>query len=619
MIESSLHGRERRLLRQIEKTDIEECLAFGIKEPSIKGRWKYTYNEVVLIMDPTNTTEITSFIMPLKMERAEYDNCYIEEHNEAKRAITEDKSVCASHTIIVMDMSGSMNESDVSNFITRYKAVVSNLASEYIASQLIRHQVKNSDVVTIIRMSTESDVLIEREPVSWVLYNMVLDLEMKRPKFHGNYIPALQRAKELFDKYDHPNTALSLIFLSDGKPSDAYYRHINYDICKGYIFDELRTLAIDYVSRLSTNFIGFGRYTYDFEILENLSKISEEHGCVSQFIHSKLDSTILKDSFNSSAKRLSETRISLTIAGGRTLRPSLGTKENSTSSYFFYPRVQKKVWSSIENNWILKPFAQGIALCKDTLGIGAERVVFSLHVYDRHDSASEEALSAGFRFKQSELVGKESKFMEDVQSSERFHKTFIITQQKASELAIAFNSSISKLPSFCQSTTPLISFLDCNLFYVPRKQISILVEKRLDIKKYKKFNDNMGGVDGQASHPPINLHKGLNNMSTILNVIQEVEDDDDDEDEEDDSNLARMERVTISPSESNKKVDPDHIPQAFSHFTHRYSNRKLLVCDLQGVFNADTIPPTYVLTDPVIHYKSSIGRKNTFGRTDCGK
>jgi hypothetical protein len=579
MIESSLHGRERRLLRQIEKTDIEECLAYGIREPSIKGRWKYTYNEVILIMDPTNTTEITSFIMPLKMERAEYDNCYIEEHNEAKKAIIEDKSVCASHTIIVMDMSGSMNNSDVSNFITRYDAVVSNLASEYIASQLIHHQVKNSDVVTIIRMSTDSDVLIEREPVSWVLYNMVLDLEMKRPKFHGNYIPALQRTKKLFDKYDHPNTALSLYFLSDGRPSDAPLN----------IFYELRSLAIDYVNRLSTNFIGFGRYTYEFEILESLSKISEEYGCVSQFIHSKLDSTILRDSFNSSAKRLSETRISLTKAGRKTLRPSLGTKENPTSGYFFYPEVQKKVWSSIDNSWILKPFSQGVALCKDKLGIGAERVVVSLHLYDRYHSTTEEALSTGFGLKLSKLVGKESKFVEDVQSSEHFHKTFIITQQKASELANAFNSSISKLPSFCPYTTPSISFLDCYLFYVPSKQISILVEKRLDIKKYKKFNDNMGGVDGQASHPPINLHKGLNNMNTMLNAIQEVEDDDDDEEE--DSNLARIERVTISPIESNKKIDLSHIPQAFSHFTHRYSNQKLcVICKESSMLTLSHLP-----------------------------
>jgi len=344
MIESSLHGRERRLLRQIEKTDIEECLAYGIKEPSTNGRWKYIYNEVVLIMDPTNTTEITSFIMPLEMERAEYNYSYLEEHNEAKKAIIEEMSLCASHTIIVMDMSGSMNQSDVSNFITRYYAVVCNLASQYIASQLIRNQVKNSDVVTIIRMGTESNLMIEREPLSWVLYNMVLDLRSKRPKHHGNYIPALQRAKELFHKYDHPNTALSLFFLSDGRPSDAFLNGIksSHTISEMCIFNELRSIAQKYGTRLSTNFIGFGAYTRDFKILEKLSEISEEHGCASQFVHSKLDSTILRDSFNYSAKRLSETRISLTTTGGRTLRPSLETKENPTFQLFLLSRCSKE-------------------------------------------------------------------------------------------------------------------------------------------------------------------------------------------------------------------------------------------------------------------------------------
>ena len=115
LIQSSLHGRKRRLLRRIEKTDLEDCLVFGIKEPSYNGRWKYTYNQVVLIMDPTSTREITSFIMPLEMERAEYDNYYIEEHAEAKRAIVQDKSVCASHTIVIMDMSGSMRRADVTS------------------------------------------------------------------------------------------------------------------------------------------------------------------------------------------------------------------------------------------------------------------------------------------------------------------------------------------------------------------------------------------------------------------------------------------------------------------------------------------------------------------------
>ena len=45
----------------------------------------------------------------------------------------------------------------------------------------------------------------------------------------------------------------------------------------------------------------------------------------------------------------------------------------------------------------------------------------------------------------------------------------------------------------------------------------------------------------------------------------------------------------------------------------------MMVCDLQGVLETDCSPPVYKLTDPVIHYSSSRGRTNVFGRTDRGK
>jgi hypothetical protein len=50
----------------------------------------------------------------------------------------------------------------------------------------------------------------------------------------------------------------------------------------------------------------------------------------------------------------------------------------------------------------------------------------------------------------------------------------------------------------------------------------------------------------------------------------------------------------------------------------RLRREQLLVCDLQGVFNPDTIPPTFELSDPAVHY-SSKRRTMVFGRTDKGK
>ena len=64
------------------------------------------------------------------------------------------------------------------------------------------------------------------------------------------------------------------------------------------------------------------------------------------------------------------------------------------------------------------------------------------------------------------------------------------------------------------------------------------------------------------------------------------------------------------------RLNSDLVPQAFSHFSYEYSRGKKLVCDLQGVWNADD---GFVLTDPVVHYVSSSGRRHKNGATDKGE
>jgi hypothetical protein len=58
-------------------------------------------------------------------------------------------------------------------------------------------------------------------------------------------------------------------------------------------------------------------------------------------------------------------------------------------------------------------------------------------------------------------------------------------------------------------------------------------------------------------------------------------------------------------------IKPSDYLQAFTHFSYRFTNRKVMVCDLQGVFDTDTIPPTFELSDPVIHYASKSGNRLT--------
>ena len=43
---SSLHGKQRRRERDLSKRDLQAAVKHGIKEPNIKGRWKYTFAEM---------------------------------------------------------------------------------------------------------------------------------------------------------------------------------------------------------------------------------------------------------------------------------------------------------------------------------------------------------------------------------------------------------------------------------------------------------------------------------------------------------------------------------------------------------------------------------------------
>ena len=58
---STLHDRERRVERQIEKITLQEARRYGMAEKSSKGRIKYTYAGHVFIYDPRQNRAITSW------------------------------------------------------------------------------------------------------------------------------------------------------------------------------------------------------------------------------------------------------------------------------------------------------------------------------------------------------------------------------------------------------------------------------------------------------------------------------------------------------------------------------------------------------------------------------
>lgn len=116
---SSLHGRERRALRGIDRTDLQAAVLHGKKEPGWPhpatgaARWVYQYGGIVYVTDESSTQEITSYAEPVGIPRANLTREQVLDHEAKKERLAVNPSLCTSHTIIVVDQSGSMKTCDI--------------------------------------------------------------------------------------------------------------------------------------------------------------------------------------------------------------------------------------------------------------------------------------------------------------------------------------------------------------------------------------------------------------------------------------------------------------------------------------------------------------------------
>ena len=185
---SSLHGRERRIQRDITKRDFKSAIKYGQKEKVFRRsegdiqviRWRIRYLHVIYITDESMTIEVTSYAEELPLLKALVPLYYDTKYNEAKRRITSNKSMITSHLVFIVDMSASMDKSDMNGHRTRSRGVYYNIAEEYVADRLnpINSGVINgkgvsfTDVITLIEMRERPTVVFECEPVRYRNYYM---------------------------------------------------------------------------------------------------------------------------------------------------------------------------------------------------------------------------------------------------------------------------------------------------------------------------------------------------------------------------------------------------------------------------------------------------------------
>lgn len=654
---SSIHGHQRRAERAIEKKDLQSAVLHGTKERQerLKNgltqiRYKYTFADIVYITDETSTKEVTSWVLLLPLDSVRISDNDQHQYDAAVSRIAQNPKIVTSHSVFVIDCSGSMKSADVEAHRCRADAVSYSVASEFIAKRLHNPSfgVTPFNVVTVIEMRHDAEIVFKNEPMSWVFYNKFVERsKTSKPSSHGSYIPALDLAMECLKKNDHEHLALFLFFLSDGRPSDEWLsKHgggIYPSVSKYDIYMRASAIGSHFQERLNFGMVGFGRPFDDLSVLNEMANQLTIQGSIGSFHRSDLKKiNSLSTSLANMSSTLTKTCTLLTKARVGDSRKERSVTISDFQKHIITPpnnwdtktvrqnllmcseltRYEKGfVW---EKRPLLDPKAAGISFSNDPFGRGAERLVYQLREID-----------ANGKIIGTPLVAKDGRFVEDYNQLKDFHFSFCKTQKIAANLAEKFNQQLDKSPQVAKNV-PRIRFLECFVytFYDQYdEEFNYLVEKQLDHNQYRKWNDNQGGIQGQHQKPaspypgivkevaPLQMLKDLKLKPIISDIIEEENSEDEEDDASDDETSHRKPAVTTSnvAPKGELVILNEDVPQAFSHFSHSRSHRRRMVCDLQGVLDTSQNPPMFELTDPVIHYKSSRNREHVYGKTDKGQ
>ena len=595
---SSAHGKARRELRDVAIFDLQSAVKHGVKtrgrncRKTGMPRWKYVYGNVVYITDSTSTREVTCYKQAVDIVPADISLEMMDRHLKDAQMLIDDSNICATHTIVVVDQSGSMRASDVAGFKNRSQAAYGVLALEYVAEQLHQRESGSGvlDAISLIEMNDFGNIVDERCPMDWVYFNKLLKRQKEAlPRSHGNYNNALVSIMALIDmelsELDEPDMddlpVYSIIFLSDGKPSD-----------KDNYASQLRSkLLMEIAQKLKSNLlfhcIGLGASASDFQALRAMSSTITIFGGQGTFSFSELSTAQLSAAFTSASTSMTATRTEKMSIGEEAPKREkkdvhLRSKSIPRGKRNFIRQMNKisrwgfdheKDRQRNSSPWHRTSFknrgAVGFDIEADPFGKGAERLAYMFYEIDMNR-----------RRLGKEMVAKESIHINDEDRKMKFHEAFCRVQSKSNELAVQFNKAVARSPGLISEDasikTPTISFLDCHVYeYVSdvggeEFHCGLLVEDYL-LGKFTKYNSNNGYFKNPKGGSTIELPVGEVYLTDFL--------------------------------------------QAFSHWVYFTTDQKLLICDLQGVQDSEGSRPRFLLTDPCICSKGQKGVRR-YGRSD---
>mmetsp|Transcript_4249 Transcript_4249/g.8134 ORF Transcript_4249/g.8134 Transcript_4249/m.8134 type:complete len:859 (-) Transcript_4249:146-2722(-) len=660
----SNHGRQRRQQRVIARREIQSAMKHGRQypHPSDPNLLIYEYQGKRHIVTKKDSVLVTTMGIrinprPKFISEEERRNHYrtlnaIRGNDDSKELCSQNRNDWTSHSILIVDKSGSMRNSDVHGCRTRLGAVWLSIAQDFIEYRLQAGMAGPLDVVTIILMGEDAKVLIDRYPTNNVLYNLILkyyrDSEtadilyqqgtrvperLIRPAGHGCYAPSLNKAEDLFIKYDNSSSALQLLLLSDGRPSDSY--GLSREKIQSILKSRVEKLASRFGKRFNFAAIGMGNLK-DYDCLKSMVESCQDFGGNSTLQVPGLSCAEIGAAFSSVATSLMacqtelkehngnnkngpaikrQRRVRTCLRENRRLLPALTEIVDETFKIYMNEKVERYQYNYLDEKGMLSeraqrskhsflpvkllhPEARGVAFKYMAFGEGQERFAHQFF-----EIAADGKTVVGIP-----LVAKESKFVDDIEhqggdvdwiARDQFVERFCRIQNKSQRIAEAFNLKLNSI-STLDPSTPRVSFVDCYVYYLTddkRGQFSVIVEPKLE-GNFEKWNNNNGWRRQSAGDT------GGQNIITIK------EEDDESNELGQDHDLTSREFLRLTKNE---------VAQAFSHFSYHFSRKQALICDLQGVY--DKSSNLFRFTDPVIHYHNA--RKESgnsrFGRTDMGQ
>lgn len=342
------NGRLRREQRAIDKRDLQTAKKEGVKSYSIKRSngdptAVYEYKDIVYVINDTTGEEITSYAFPILLEPVPISTEMKRNYEDAIHLIKSDKSKRKSNTVIVVDVTGSMRKSDVWGTKTRLDAVWLSIALDFVAKRIESGAVGLLDVLSIVSLGPTSDVLISEEPISWIIYNKIVDFYNNKtitPHGHGFYMSSLDNVESLLTKNCNASCAIGLCFISDGQPSDIVKKCYKGKRWLRAVSERFGSIVKKIARRLIFNAVGIGN-SDDFETLRAMVKTAEDFGSKSSFLLPSMTSSALGDIFETFAISLTAKEIEIGTNLTRQ-QPSIATSALGTISESFVTSLPAK-------------------------------------------------------------------------------------------------------------------------------------------------------------------------------------------------------------------------------------------------------------------------------------